>query len=314
MNLRALSDKDLLLNTKKLVARERKLFTETIHHLQEIQRCRLFSDLGCRSLWDYCMKHLGYSESQVKRTTDATKLIQEIPEVEAIIEQGDLSLSNVVAAQVHFRSEEKIGAPLSVVEKLEVIESLKNKSAREGEKILAEKASAEPAPVKDKIRRVTAKISEVKFGADDNLLENMEAVKGLLAHKHPRLNTKELMEIVFEMARDSLDPARKVRAEKKTAGEKVEVPKTLPPTSAVKREAVGERKYISVKIKREVWKEADSKCVKCKSNYALETDHNTPVSLGGSSSIENLRLLCRNCNQRAAIKKLGQKRMDQYLI
>lgn len=110
----------------------------------------LFSDLGCRSLWDYCMKHLGYSESQVKRTTHAMKLIQEIPEVEAIIEQGDLSLSNVVAAQVHFRSEEKVGAPLSVEEKLEVIESLKNKSAREGEKILAEKSSAEPAPLKIK--------------------------------------------------------------------------------------------------------------------------------------------------------------------
>ncbi len=306
MNLRALSDKDLLQNTKKLVARERELFTEIIHHLQEIQRRRLFSDLGCRSLWDYCMKALGYSESQVKRTIDAMKLIQEIPEVEAIIEKGELSLSNVVAAQVHFRSEEKAGAPLSVEAKLEVIETLKNKSTREGEKILLEKSSAEPAPVKERIKKVTAKISEIKFGADEKFLEMMDAVKGLLAHKHPQMNTQELMEIVFTMALDKLDPARKVNTEKK-------MPKNLPPAPAVKNEAGVGRKHISIKIKRDVWKESGSKCVNCKSHYSLEIDHEMPVSLGGGSAKENLRLLCRNCNQRAAIKKLGPQTMDRYL-
>ncbi len=311
MNLHALSDKDLLQNTKNLVARERQLFTEILHHLQEIQRRRLFSDLGYRSLWDYCMKALGYSESQVKRVTDAMKLIQEIPEVEAIIKQGDLSLSNVVAAQVHFRSEEKAGAPLTTEDKLEVIESLKNKSSREGEKILAEKSSHEPPPVKDKIRRVTATISEVKFGANEKLLEMMDAVKGMLAHKHPNLSTKELMEIVFDMALDKLDPARKVKPEVKS--ENMRVPKNLPPTSAGRNDTVGKRKHISIKTERDVWKEAGSKCVNCQSKYALETDHFEPVSLGGDSSRENLRLLCRNCNQRAAIKKLGQQKMDRYL-
>ncbi len=299
MNLRQLSDKNLLQNTKNLVVRERELFTEIIHHLQEIQRRRLFSDLGYRSLWDYCMKALGYSESQVKRTTDAMKLIQEIPEVEAIIEKGELSLSNVVAAQVHFRSEEKAGVPLSVEDKLEVIESLKNKSTREGEKILLEKSSTEPSPVKEGIRQVTAKIAEVKFGADEKLLEMMETVKGRLAHKHPRLNTKELMDIVFAMAVETLDPVRNVKTEKKKENKTEATEKALknsPPAPAVKKQAVGRRKYISIKAKREVWEDSKSKCARCGSSYALEVDHIAPVSLGGDSTHQNLRLLCRNCN------------------
>ncbi|MCC7405203.1 MAG: HNH endonuclease, partial [Bdellovibrionales bacterium] len=42
-------------------------------------------------------------------------------------------------------------------------------------------------------------------------------------------------------------------------------------------------------------------------------DHVRPQALGGSSAPQNLRVLCRSCNQRAAIKVFGQTRMDRYL-
>jgi hypothetical protein len=308
LSLRNLSDKDLLNNTQTLVKRERQLFTEILQHLQEIQRRRLYADLGYRSLWDYCMKALGFCESQTRRATDALKLIQEIPEVGEIIEKGEVSLSNIVQAQTHFRAEQKAGQGLGIKEKLEVIESLKNKSARDGEKILLSMATVERPPVRDAIRQVTAEISEMKFGTDDEFLSEMQAVKGLLAHKYPNLSTLELMKIVFGIARDKLDPARKERKVKKE-----KVPNISPPTSAVKKQASGERRHISVKINKEVWQRAESKCTNCKSEYALEIDHDTPLSLGGNSDLENLNLLCRNCNQRAAIKKLGQQTMDRYL-
>lgn len=262
MNLKNLSDKDLLLKTENLVKKERELFSEILHHLHEIQRRRLYADLGYRSLWDYCMRHLGFCESQTRRTTDALKLIQEIPEVEKLVEKGELSLSNIVQAQTHFRAEEKVGAALNPKEKLEVLENLKNKSAREG----------------------------------------------LLAHKHPNMKTSQLMKVVFKMVLGNLDPARKTEREK----EKENVPNNLPPTSAVKKQATG-RKYISVKTVRKVWKRADSKCENCNSHFALEIDHVIPVSLGGTSERENLRMLCRKCNQRAAITILGQAQMDKYL-
>jgi hypothetical protein len=66
-------------------------------------------------------------------------------------------------------------------------------------------------------------------------------------------------------------------------------------------------------IRREVFQRAASKCENCGSQYALEIDHIHPQALGGSSEPENLRLLCRHCNQRAAIDAFGQQKMNFYL-
>lgn len=72
-------------------------------------------------------------------------------------------------------------------------------------------------------------------------------------------------------------------------------------------------RYISVNTKCDVWRRDEGKCKLCGSNYALQLDHIVPFSFGGQSELTNLRLLCRNCNQRAAIEKLGLLKMDRYL-
>ncbi|USN48929.1 MAG: HNH endonuclease [Pseudobdellovibrionaceae bacterium] len=62
-----------------------------------------------------------------------------------------------------------------------------------------------------------------------------------------------------------------------------------------------------------VIKNAQHQCENCGSKYSLQIDHRVSVALGGSNHIENLRLLCRSCNQRAAIEQLGLKMMDKYI-
>ncbi|NMC87734.1 MAG: HNH endonuclease [Candidatus Moranbacteria bacterium] len=37
-------------------------------------------------------------------------------------------------------------------------------------------------------------------------------------------------------------------------------------------------------------------CVQCGSKNSLELDHIIPFSLGGDTTEENLRTLCKNCN------------------
>lgn len=58
----------------------------------------------------------------------------------------------------------------------------------------------------------------------------------------------------------------------------------------------------SASVKREVFLR-DKQCVKCGSKFGLEFDHQHPYSLGGKSTPENIRLLCRNCNQRERIRQ-----------
>ena len=53
--------------------------------------------------------------------------------------------------------------------------------------------------------------------------------------------------------------------------------------------------------KREVFSR-DKTCQKCGTIHYLNFEHVRPWALGGNTTKENLRLLCRNCNQRERIK------------
>lgn len=49
------------------------------------------------------------------------------------------------------------------------------------------------------------------------------------------------------------------------------------------------------------------------SQHALQIEHCVPVALAGESTLDNLKLFCRSCNQRAAIEVFGVEKMAAYL-
>ncbi len=80
------------------------------------------------------------------------------------------------------------------------------------------------------------------------------------------------------------------------------------------------KKYVSAPLRREVWRKAEGKCcfvstenqLRCNSVYQLEVDHIVPLALGGTSTIENLRLVCRAHNQHYARIEFGEEFMSQF--
>lgn len=58
------------------------------------------------------------------------------------------------------------------------------------------------------------------------------------------------------------------------------------------------RSRLSNAVMSEVWTRDGGKCVDCGSIEDLEFDHIIPFSKGGSSEVENLRILCRACNRK----------------
>ncbi|WP_261566865.1 TerD family protein [Frankia gtarii] len=50
-------------------------------------------------------------------------------------------------------------------------------------------------------------------------------------------------------------------------------------------------------VKAEVWQRDGGACVQCRATEYLEFDHIIPHSRGGATSVTNLQLLCRRCNQ-----------------
>lgn len=213
MNLRNLSDKALLSSTETLVARARELRTEILHHLREIERRRLYADLKQPSLFAYCVNILKYSNAQADRHIKAMRLLKEIPEIEEKLLTGELSLTNIAKAKEFFNQEEKM-APMDLEVKMQVVKKLENKSTREVEKILLQESSSPAPEVKEKIRQVTADLSEVRFAADDKLLAKMRRLQGLLAHNNPNMKTSELIDELCEIALEKLDPLRKPKEKK----------------------------------------------------------------------------------------------------
>ena len=62
----------------------------------------------------------------------------------------------------------------------------------------------------------------------------------------------------------------------------------------------GRRQVIPREVRRVVFERDGGLCVECGSNFDLQYDHVIPVALGGATTVENLQLLCGQCNREKA--------------
>ncbi len=452
MNLKHLTDETLLTDTDSIVQKGRENLVILLHHLLENDRRRLFSALGFKSLFEYCVKRLKCSEDEAYRRINAMKLLRSLDEesrviIEERLSTGALKLSHLSMAQSHFRNEEKFekkrsekisqeksqiaahsresdssqfafaashrlvsenqtghcnqlgkiptreqrGAPefagrpehtavSQQVTRMELLQGLEDLSIRESErKLLSLSSETQTIPL-DKVRPICAEHFEVKFVCDEALLDKIELLKNILAHRlvsggkrtgsmknginngnvssDKAGNMAVLMNLLCDLglktwdlsiqqteprtkdeveveagsktkSKEEVKPETKTDAKLDTNSEaeiKIETiskleteakTKSDPKASLQKNTSVSRRKHrgraIPASVKRFVWRRDQGKCQRCSSRHALQMDHRVPRALGGDDSPENIRLLCRHCNQRAAIEALGVDKMEAYL-
>ena len=303
MTLKNLSDDVLIERLKKLVREEREILMSVLHHLREVERRRLFSKYQCASLFAYAVAELKYSESQADRRISAMRLLRDVPQkdtpqLEAKITSGTLSLTNLVLAQTLFSKEKKAGRQMDAEAKLTVLSQLENQSTRQAEKIVC---GISP--------EMQARKKELHFNLieDDSLREKLLRLKGHFAHAQPNMSLTDLLHRLCDEKLESISNLKSPLApgaRRKTGT-----------TTAVfgSRVASEPRPPSQAEIRRHVWRRDKGRCSNCRSTFALEIDHVIPRAAGGPSTIENTRLLCRACNQRAAIAYFGLKKMAGHL-
>lgn len=302
MNLKNLNDQTLHADLVRHVARERELLIVILHHLREIERRRLFAAYRRASLHEYAVKELGYSDDQACRRISAMRLMKELPEIEEKIAAGSLTLSNLGMAQSLFRSEAKESVlasgekptvrnleahGFSKSEKLEILSSLEGKSAREAKRVVLASATAPEKVFAERVQALSTHLDQIQIAVPVELTKKLERLKGLKAHQHPNLNLAKLIELMADLALEAWDPAREPSIKRES-----------PATSRLENQ----NRYVAAATRRSVWKQGERKCQNCDSTQALQIDHLQPYAKSGDSREDNLRLLCRSCNQRAAIE------------
>ncbi len=233
----SLSDRDLLSRMRILVQKERELLTDILYHLKEVERRKLYSDLGYKSLFDYAVGELNYSEGQAGRRIQAMKLLRELPQneqkaVEQKIASGALNLSNICQAQSFFNQLKK-AAPeksLNAEQKIAVLKDLEHKSARQGQVSLlqrAESAGTGPFLPKEKERLLSPEHTELRLVLSAEQLARLQEVRALMGPKALGMSWAELIE---EMAALSLNALKDKKFGKRRDRKSSPASKTFTPT------------------------------------------------------------------------------------
>ena len=94
-SLSALEDNDLVSRLDDLVRRERLTTLDILVHLSEVDRRGLWRTLEYRSMFDYCVRRLRYSEGAAARRLRVARLIARHPRVCDRIREGRVTLCAV---------------------------------------------------------------------------------------------------------------------------------------------------------------------------------------------------------------------------
>lgn len=340
IDLRKLTDQILLDDTSALVKTERTTTTAILHHLQEIERRRLFATRGYSSLFDYAVKGLGYSGSAAQRRISSMRLLKSLEpqaalEVEAKVQEGVLTLSALAQAQTFFREEAALNQAMTPAAKKDVLQALEGKSTRDVSEELKNRSSLGVQPIREYSRAAGHGRTEIHLVVDQKTIEILENIKNLLSHTNPRMGWGELVGHISEVAWQKLDPCREPARRKKEKVHNTEAKAPVPhveavvvvepavqvPVAASPSLVKNKRIAIPAALKREVRRETEGKCTyvdpsigkACGSNWMVQFEHIQPIALGGKNERQNLTILCFFHNQLAALREFHLDTLSKYV-
>ncbi|MFO7914914.1 MAG: HNH endonuclease signature motif containing protein [Candidatus Krumholzibacteriales bacterium] len=332
--LQSYDNKQLLSELCNLNDRERKLKVRILFYLREIDRRRLYLELGFSSMFDFCTKHLRYSRSSACRRIKAARCMGRYPEAALLLQSGEINITTLsmvsgilddsnyqdILEKIRNRSRRDVEMlisgmnpqkvirdrvrPVCVFRKTAEVQSTPTggSSSERKKSVKSEKqASSTPDVGSSEKKLEVERRFEVRFSASKDFMNKLKKAKSLLSTRHPKgINLELLFDELLEEYLDNNDPERRVI--KNPVPEKAQATHT---------------RHIPQRIKDLVYKRDGGRCSfvskngrRCNSTWNLQYDHIIPYARGGDNSPENLRLLCARHNRLMAEREFGKNHIE----
>ncbi len=306
MELKNISNQELIQRIEKLVHTERKITHLVLLHIAEIEDRKIYADMGYDGMYAYLTRGLGYSEGSAYRRLQSARLLKQLPAVAEKIEDGSLNLTQLTQVQKIVKSESLQAAQ-------EVLTKIENKNSFETQKVLATEFKL-PIQIHEKIKPQQDDSVRLEITLTPEQYEYLKQAQSLLSHICPSGSMAEVISTlaqsyVQKKLKSATSNAEKITLQEVSAinANSKNTIKSVTQSANARAERLNKkpyRKYISIHTKRELLQKANHCCEyidhksqqKCTSRFQLEIDHIRPLAIGGSDEVKNLRVLCRTHN------------------
>jgi len=208
-DFRFLKNQELIDKLQSLARLEKKTTAEIVEVIAEVDRRKLFLDLGHTSLFSYLTAELGYTPASAQRRIDAARMLSSVPEMKCDIESGALNLMqiSVVSQSLRQKKKENPKASIGVREKRELLEQVKGLDLMKTQRLVCEaldlnvQVQERKSIQKDESLRVELTLSKCQQ-------EKLQLAREILSHKHPSLSWAELFSVLAEEFIKLRDPRR----------------------------------------------------------------------------------------------------------
>ncbi len=188
MNLKSLSNTNLVSCFKNFVLNERKITRHVLECIAEIDHRKLYLEMNHTSLFDYLVKDFGYSPGAAMRRIDGARLLMELPDMAEKFERGSLTLSQATQVQRASRELKKTKNEfISTNQKRDLILQIENSSQKQTEQTLAVALDLPIVPTqKEVLHRDQSVTLTLTFTLEQ--MQLIEQAKNMISHGVPNNN------------------------------------------------------------------------------------------------------------------------------
>jgi len=321
-DLKHVADAALLTRLSTLVARDRRTTARLLAHIAEVDARRLYVTAGYASMFVYCVEKLHLSEDAAYKRIHVARIARDFPSVLPALADGRLHMATVrrlaphltpanvdelIVAATH-RTRDEVDSLLArrfpVAEELTFVDPVVEIVAVSPAVAVAPAAAANsyqttskqaPGPVRNSVKPLSPRRFALEITIGGEIEANLRRAQDLSGANVEQVVGRALELYVAHLERRKFAKTSRPRVMRS-------VPKS--------------RRTIPANARRAVVARDGERCVfvgedgrRCNARRFLEFDHVRPVSLGGDSTADNLRLRCRTHNQFEADRVLGAEFM-----